>query len=269
MGALENCVEELTDDQKMALLSSLKIEVQQMSQTPQAPAEYSFRSDYEDIDSVVKETARHLNLSEEQAIGFSQAITSVAESAFASVGEDLQAVSQQYVEDSRQVFGDKLNEVVTNADYVCDKIIPNLCNMEGEAFRDLLGSHGLASHPLLNHVTALYGQGRGPTMGHSIPSSTYGSRGEVSPESFRTPEAYKILADKIHPQHEELKRQIIDHMRILTFVLPVVCLSLMLGGCHRLFGSHSKSDRLSYSEKIVGDCGCTRARRISRTDAYM
>ena len=45
MGALENCVEELTDDQKMALLSSLKIEVQQMSQTPQAPAEYSFRSD--------------------------------------------------------------------------------------------------------------------------------------------------------------------------------------------------------------------------------
>ena len=60
--------------------------------------------------------------------------------------------------------------------------------MEGEAFRDLLGSHGLASHPailsLLNHVTALYGQGHGPTMGHSIPSSIYGSRGEVSPESF-------------------------------------------------------------------------------------
>lgn len=198
-------IENLSPEQR-ATLSNMFGE--RAADVPRSASDYKIATENPDIAKALQNAAYDMGLSQQQADRVTELIGEFSDSLVQNFENEMQETAMGYVDQSRQVFGQSLDNIIATSEYVAENIIPHVCGMDGDSFLYLLGAHGLAGHPailsLLSHIGELYQQGRG-----NIPAGTYANGGNDL-GFYNTPEAQRILADKTHARHKEYHQGLMD-----------------------------------------------------------
>lgn len=198
-------IENLSPEQRATLSNMFE---EKSGGIPRSASDYKVAAENPDIARALQNAAYDMGLSQQQAEGMTELIGEFSDNIVQGFENVMQETALGYVEQSRQVFGQSLDNVIATSEYVAENIVPYVCGMDGESFLYLLGEHGLAGHPailaLLSHIGELYQQGRG-----NIPAGAY-SMGGNDLGFYQTPEAQRILADKTHPQHKEYQQGLMN-----------------------------------------------------------
>jgi hypothetical protein len=166
------------------------------------PESYVYNGIYQDSEDILgfyEQEAREIGLNQEQFDKLVGHYESFIDSYESGIEEAANGVQAQYWDDCVSYFGQDMQTVANNADYVIENKIPQYTNgrITTEAIVDFFDRHGIASHPitltLLDMIAEAYKEGR-----IGAPSSMTSSRNSSNTTIS------KIIRDKNNPERNEI-----------------------------------------------------------------
>ncbi|MDR1488519.1 MAG: hypothetical protein LBI26_02145 [Holosporales bacterium] len=199
-------LDKLTSSQKDALINSLGINAPVL---PKDSNEYRIPLHLQEADPELLDQLQDgfykMGLSVEQGNEISDFIENYTDSLFSALSDKHNETSLQYVELTKQCYGDNLAKMADNADYAMETVIPEILDVSSDKFLTFLERHGIYGHPFIFALLAELGEIYNTKSSPPTPFARINSNKSRNSQKNLNLEELEIMGNPDHPLHKKIR----------------------------------------------------------------